>query len=131
MNRFYINQPVAKGEKKPARIEIFMSFLGYGKENAIKRDDLTQKCIAAGLIKASGNKENEDRAMRKLLERAKVDYSITNDGDGAGYYRPTREEQKQLSRNNKREDKKAISTFRGTKVSKALDADLKAGRLDE
>lgn len=129
MEKFYINQPVAKGEKKPDKIDVFMSFLGYGKENAIKRDDLTRKCVESRLIKDSPDKENEDRAMRKLLKRAKLDYSITNDGDGKGYYRPTKEDQLRLERNNNRERKKGISTIAGDKVNRAIADDYKHNRL--
>ncbi len=129
MKRFSIYQPVAKGEKKPDKIEVFMSFLEYGQENAIKREDLTQKCVEAGLIKGSGNKESEDRAMRKLLERAKVDYSITNNGKGKGYYRPTKEDRPSLERNNARERKKGISTIAGDKVNRAIADDFKHDRL--
>lgn len=115
---------------KQDRVEVFISlFTSYGKENAIKRCDLTQKCVDAGLIRESPNK---DRAMRKLLERARIDYkiSITNDGDGEGYYLPTKEEAVRLSKNNKREYRKAISTFRSSKINKALEDDFSHGRIN-
>ena len=71
--------------------------------------------------------------MRKLMHKAKVDYNIkiTNDGDGEGYYIPTSKESMQLARNNKREDKKAVSIFRNNKGNKALSEDYKVGRLNE
>ena len=133
MEKFHIYTPVAKGKPKPDKIDIFMSFFTPGKENAIKRDDLTQKCVDAGLVNKDSSKENQDRAMRKLIERAKVDYKfcITNDGKGEGYYIPTPKDAVRLARNNKREDKKAISTFRSTKVNKALTEDFKYGRVGE
>lgn len=127
MNTFYIYQKAANGSREP-EVSI-VDLIPIGKENAIKREELIVKCVYVGLI--AETIVDKDRKMRNLIAKAKLDYSITNDGDGAGYYRPTREEQKQLSRNNKREDRRAIATFRGTKVSKALEADYKAGRLDE
>lgn len=70
--------------------------------------------------------------MRNLIARVKVDYNvkITNDGDGEGYYIPTQKESVQLARNNKREDKKAISTLRNNKGNKALEEDYKHGRIE-
>lgn len=129
MNTFYINQPVAKGKGLPDKIDVFVGLFTPGKENAIKRDELTQRCVGAGLIGI--DVKDKDRAMRNLLARVKVDYNvqITNDGDGAGYYIPTFKESVQLARNNKREDKKAISTLKGNKGNKALYDDYQHGRL--
>lgn len=127
METFHIYQPVAKGKPKVDKIEVFMSFIPFGKENAIKRSLLVEKCVEAGLINASS--DNQDRSMRKLLKRAKVDYSITNDGDGKGYYRPTKEETKRLIRNHNRERKKAISTLAGEKYNGATIEDYKHGRM--
>ena len=126
MDNFYIYQKKATGNSE-SEISI-VDLIPVGKPNAIKREVLMLMCIEHGLIAESI--VDKDRKMRKLIEKAKLDYSITNDCDGAGYYHPPREEQKQLSRNNKREDRRAIATFRGTKVSKALEADYKAGRMD-
>ncbi len=110
-----------------------MSFIPTGKENAIKRQDLVQRCVGAGLISPNALPMNQDRAMRKMLERAKVDYKyyVTNDGDGKGYYRPTPKDAVRLARNNKREDRKAISTMRNGKGNKALCEDYKYGRIGE
>ena len=71
--------------------------------------------------------------MRMLLNRARVDYSIsiTNDGDGKGYYRPTKADLKLLSKNNKTSKKKAISSFVGNKVNVAMEDDFKHGRMEE
>lgn len=127
METFHIYQPIAKGKPKPDKVDIFMSFFTPGKENAIKRDDLTQKCVDAGLIGV--DVVHKDRAMRNLLQRAKIDYSITNDWDGQGYYIPTPKEAVRLDKNNARIDKHAASTFRGGKVNKALSEDYKHGRI--
>lgn len=127
METFHIYTPMANGEHKPDKVEIFMSFFTPGKENAIKRDDLTQKCVDAGLINA--DVADKDRAMRNILKRAKLDYSITNDGDGTGYYRPTKEESKRLEKNHKRERKKGISTIVGEKYNGATLEDYKHDRM--
>lgn len=131
METDYIYVPKAKGNRKPDKVEVFIGLFTPGKENAIKRDELTQRCVDAGLI--NPDVVDKDRLMRKLLARAKVDYNIkiTNDGDGEGYYLPTFKESIQLARNNKREDKKAVSIFRNNKGNKALSEDYKAGRLNE
>lgn len=124
-------KPVAKGTQKVDKVEIFAELIPKGKENAIKRTDLVDKCIEAGLIKADSARENQDRAMRKLLHRAKMDYCITNDGDGSGYYRPSKDDYQNLVKSNNREHKKAISTLGGLKTNKAMAEDYRVGRLDE
>ena len=125
METFYINVPKANGTKKIDKVEEFIKLLQYGKENAIKRNDLTEKCVLAGLI--DSETKDKDRAMRKLMHKAKVDYNIkiTNDGKGEGYYIPTFKEYRELAKNNKREDKKAVSIFRSQKGNKQLEEDYK------
>ena len=132
METFYIYTPKATGNRSPDKIEILVSFIKYGKENAIKREDLTKKCVESGII-SSKDEDNQDRAMRRLLNRARVDYSIsiTNDGDGKGYYRPTKSDLKLLSRNNNTSKKKAISSFVGNKVNVAMEDDFRHGRKEE
>ena len=132
METFYIYTPKATGNRSPDKIEILVSFIKYGKENAIKRAELTKKCVEAGII-SSEDEVNQDRAMRRLLNRARVDYniSITNDGDGKGYYRPTKSDLKLLSRNNNTSKKKAISSFVGNKVNVAMEDDFRHGRKEE
>lgn len=129
METYFINTPRAKGIKRPDKLEIFISLLGHGKENAIKRSDLVERCVGAGLI--DKDTKDKDRSMRKLIARAKIDFNIqiTNDGKGEGYYIPTFRESIQLAKNNKREDKKAVSIFRNNKGNKALSEDYKAERI--
>lgn len=129
METYFINNPRAKGIKRPDKLEIFISLLGHGKENAIKRSDLVERCVGAGLI--DKDTKDKDRSMRKLIARAKIDFNIqiTNDGKGEGYYIPTFRESIQLAKNNKREDKKAVSIFRNNKGNKALSEDYKAERI--
>lgn len=74
-------------------------------------------------------RENQDRAMRKMIQKARLDYSITNNGDGSGYYRPSKEDYQNLRKNNNRENKKAISTLGGLKTNKAIAEDYRVGRL--
>ena len=70
METFNIYMPIAKGKAKVDKVEIFAELIPKGKENAIKRDDLTQKCVEVGLI--GGNVVDKDRAMRKLMHKAKA-----------------------------------------------------------
>ena len=127
METFNIYVPMANGKAKIDKVEIFAELIPKGKDNAIKRDDLTQKCVEVGLI--DRNVVDKDRAMRNLLSNAKKDYSITNDGDGSGYYRPSKEDYENLRKNNNRENKKAISTLGGLKINKAIAEDYRVGRL--
>lgn len=131
METYYINIPKANGVKKVDKVEEFIKLLQYGKENAIKRNDLTEKCVLAGLI--GDETKDKDRAMRKLMQRAKIDYNIkiTNDGKGEGYYIPTFKEYRELAKNNKREDKKAVSIFRSQKGNKQLEEDYKTERITD
>ena len=131
METYYINVPKANGVKKVDKVEEFIKLIQYGKENAIKRNDLTEKCVLAGLI--GDETKDKDRAMRKLMQRAKIDYNIkiTNDGKGEGYYIPTFKEYRELAKNNKREDKKAVSIFRSQKGNKQLEEDYKTERITE
>lgn len=131
METYTMYVPLAKKTNNVDKIEVFAELIPKGKENAIKRSDLVDKCIEVGLIKADSVRDNQDRAMRRLLQIAKMDYSITNDGDGAGYYRPTKEDYQNLRKNNNRENKKAISTLGGLKNNKAIAEDYRVGRLDE
>lgn len=129
MEHFTIVQPMARGKAKVDKIEIFAELIPKGKENAIKRTDLILRCVGAGLIGV--DTVDKDRSMRNLLAKARMDYSITNNGDGSGYYRPTKEDYQNLRKNNNRENKKAISTLGGLKTNKAIAEDYRVGRLDE
>lgn len=127
METFNIYVPMANGKVKIDKVEIFAELIPKGKDNAIKRDDLTQKCVEVGLI--GGNVVDKDRAMRNLLSNAKKDYSITNDGDGSGYYRPTKEDYQRFKKNHNREKKKGISTIVSEKYNGATIEDYKHGRI--
>lgn len=98
----------------------------FGKENAISRSDLVSECISAGLINEGSG---ADRAMRHLLEKARFDYAISNNQDGKGYYRPTKEDYDDLRRDIAREDKRARTIFATNKVKRALLEDFRTGRI--
>lgn len=130
MNKFVAFVPV--GKKNPPKIdkiEVFVNLLGIGEENAVERNELTERCVNAGLI--SKDTIDKDRSMRKLLRRARMEYVILNDCKGKGYYRATPKDMMNLARSNKRESVRAISTFSGTKVSRAYEEDIKHGRIEE
>lgn len=84
MNTFYTDVPIAKGKPSVDLVEEFIAMVPFGEENAISRKILTQTCVAVGLI----DKEHKDpdRAMRAIMQKAKLDYAICNIGNG--YFRP-------------------------------------------
>lgn len=100
-----------------------------GRNNAISRKLLTDKCISAGLI--DKNISDKDRAMRRLLEKARRDYTILNISDGNGYYRVSREDLQDLQRYIKQEDNRAKAAFRNHALAKKLYEDYKAGRIKD
>lgn len=120
MNTFYINQPVAKG--KP--VFGIADYIPIGRENAITRDELLKVCITEKLCET-------DREMRKLIERARIEYVILNHSDGRGYYRPSREDMQDLQRYIRQEEKRAKSTFKNITMAKALYEDYRNGRIEE
>lgn len=127
METFQIYTPVAKGKPQIDKLEVFANLLMFGEENAVPREELTVKCIEAGLI--SKDSKDPDRGMRKLLQRARKEYVILNDGKGNGYYRPTSKELIRLSKSNKRENGRAIEVFKSNQKAKALEEDFKYGRV--
>lgn len=100
-----------------------------GRENAISRAILTEKCVSNGLI--DKKVKDKDRAMRKLVKKARIDWTILNLSDGDGYYRPTHEDLLELRRYIRQEERRGISVFKNIHNAKKLYEDLKAGRLNE
>lgn len=98
----------------------------FGKENAISRSQLVRECISAGLVNEG---KGADRAMRSLIEKARFDYAISNNQDGKGYYRPTKDDYDDLRRDIAREDKRARTIFATNRVKRALLEDFRTGRL--
>lgn len=126
MERFNIYQKKAAGNNNP-QINIAM-LIPQGRDNFVSRFELTKQCLEKGLI--DSNSHDPDRAMRKLLEIARRDYVILN-RSGGGYYRPTKDELKELQKYIRQEENRAKAVFSNLKMAKALYEDLKAGRLDE
>ncbi len=124
MERFYINQPRARGNEPPMTI---IDFIPFGRENAISRATLVNKCVVAGLI--GETTLWKDRKMRLLLERARLDYVILNMSDGKGYYRPTKEDMQELRRYIKQEDSRAKAAFRNHSMARKLLEDFEYGRM--
>lgn len=124
MNTFTIIQPKVEQKEEPITI---IDLIPVGRENAISRNDLTRKCIQCGLIKNTIS--DPDRKMRRLLKTARMDCTILNLSDGAGYYRVTREDLQDLQRYIRQGDSRAIETFRSISQSKKLYEDFKAERI--
>lgn len=122
MDKYYINVPVGTGTTHKNIIDL----IPIGRENAISRKLLTQKCLASGLI--DGECKDADRQMRKLLERARLDCTILNLSDGNGYYRVSHSDLMDLQRYIRQEDKRAKSSFRNHTLARKLYEDYKVGR---
>ena len=90
-----------------------------GRENAISREMLLEKCKAYGLC-------SSDRAMRKMIESEKTDYVILAREEG-GYYRPTHEDMLDLNRYIRQEKHRAMSILKNLKKALCLYEDYKRG----
>lgn len=126
MNTFSIYQRKATCNTEPAFTII--DLIPVGKENAISRKYLAQKCVEAGLI--DENVLDIDRQMRKLIEAARRDYVILNCSDGAGYYRVSKEDILELQKYIRQEENRGKQTFRNLKLAKRLYEDYKHERFD-
>ena len=126
MQKFDLYTKKAK-EERPQTVSI-IDFIPVGRENAISRKMLTEKCVAAGLI--DKNASDKDRAMRRLVEKARIDYTILNISDGNGYYRVSREDLQDLQRYIRQEDRRAKASFRNHALAKKLYEDYMHGRLE-
>ncbi|MBO5208042.1 MAG: hypothetical protein J6B68_01720 [Lachnospiraceae bacterium] len=106
-----------------------IDLIPVGRENAISRQMLTDKCVSVGLIDKSIS--DKDRAMRRLVEKARLDYTILNISDGNGYYRVSWEDLQDLQRYIRQEDSRAKAAFRNHALAKKLYEDYKAGRIKD
>lgn len=122
------NYYVKKGSQHKETITI-VDLIPVGRDNAISRSALTQLCISHKLIDESAT--DKDRAMRNLLSRARLDYTILNLSDGSGYYRPSHDDLLDLQRYIRQEESRAKATFKNLSMAKKLYEDYKAGRLNE
>lgn len=128
MEHFAVYTP--KATPTPPAITI-IDLIPTGRDNAISRDYLVTLCVQKGLVDQKLRPESRDRAMRRLLEKERLDYTILNLSDGEGYYRPSRDDLQDLQRYIRQEENRAKSTFRNISNAKALYEDYKRGRLTE
>lgn len=110
-----------------------IDFIPTGRDNAISRKLLAEICVANGLIAV--NSIDKDRYMRKLIEKARMDYTILNLSDGSGYYKLTSEtkasldELQDLQRYIRQEESRAKATFKNLSMAKSLYEDYRSERL--
>ena len=69
--------------------------------------------------------------MRRLVKKARIDWTILNLSDGDGYYRPTHDDLLDLRRYIRQEENRGKAVFKNIQNAKKLYEDLKAGRLNE
>lgn len=105
----------------------FVDLIPVGRDNAISRQLLTQKAVFYGLIDKKC--KTQDRTMRRLLEKTRLDFTVLNLSDGNGYYRPSRDDLMDLNRYIRQEESRAKATFRNLSMAKKLYADYKAERV--
>ena len=123
MDKFIIYIPKSDN-KFDDLVEKFMKLIPYGEENAIDRTVLTRACVCHGLIDEYS--KDKDRTMRKLLQKAKIDYAICS--TVKGYFRPTKEDVLALKRCIAKEKSRVQSTCFSINTMEKLYEDYKAGR---
>ena len=106
-----------------------VELIPIGRNNAISRNDLIEKCVVFDLI--DRNASDKDREMRRLLQKARLDYTILNLSDGNGYYRVSRDDLQDLQRYIKQEDNRAKASFGNHTLAKKLYEDYQSGRVKE
>jgi hypothetical protein len=126
MEHFAVYTP--KVAPTPPAITI-IDLIPVGRDNAISRDYLVAHCVNKGLVDQNSSLESQDRAMRRLLEKARLDYTVLNLSRGEGYYRPARDDLQDLQRYIRQEENRAKSTFRNISNAKALYEDYMHGRI--
>lgn len=124
MERFDVYVKEATGTSKITIADL----IPIGRENAISRKSLTQKCVQNNLIDESI--KDKDRMMRNLINKDRIDFVILNLSNGEGYYRPTKEDLQELSKYIKQEENRAKASFRNLSKAKALYEDFRNGRLE-
>lgn len=126
MEHFAVYTP--KATPTPPAITI-IDLIPTGRDNAISRDYLVTLCVQNGLVDENKSPKSKDRAMRRLLERARLDYTILNLSDGEGYYRPSKDDLQDLQKYIRQEESRAKATFRNISNAKALYEDYMHGRI--
>lgn len=119
--------PIVKEDTSSSIVDL----IPVGRDNAISRKTLISLCLANGLISDIGSDENKDRAMRKLIEKARHDYTILNLSNGRGYYRVSKDDLLDLQRYIRQEDNRARASFRNHSMARKLYEDYNAGRIDD
>lgn len=107
-----------------------IDLIPVGKENAIKREQLTRLCFQYGLI---ADVKDKDRAMRELIGEARKEHSIINMSHGDGYYQPrtdSKEEMAELNAFIQQEERRGINSIRRVGVAKATYEDFIRGRFE-
>lgn len=97
-----------------------IDLIPIGMENAISRKQLTKLCLDCGLIDLDS--VDPDRDMRRLIQKAKLDWAILSLPNG-GYYQPNvnkAEDIAALRKYAKREEKRAVSIFKTLKKARAV-----------
>ena len=126
MEHFFLYVPPGTGQKQEHSI---VDLIPIGRENAISRKMLVQLCVQNGLVEEYLSDSGKDRVMRRLIEHARIDYTILNLSDGRGYYRPSKEDLMELQKYIRQEESRAKSTFKNLSMAKKLYEDYKTGRL--
>ena len=126
MTTFHAYVKKTKNDVVPAITII--DLIPFGKENAISRKRLLQECITKGLVEDTIS--DPDRKMRQLIETARRDYVILNCSDGAGYYRPNKEDILELRKYIRQEENRGKQTFSNITLAKKLYEDYKHERFD-
>lgn len=125
MEHFFMYVPKGNGEKAEHSI---VDLIPVGRDNAISRKMLLCLCIQNNIIE---NSTDADRAMRNLIKKARLDYTILNLSDGHGYYRPSMDDLQDLQKYIRQEENRGKATFKNIALAKRLYEDYKAGRLNE
>ena len=88
-----------------------IDLIPVGKENAIKREQLTRLCFQYGLI---ADVKDKDRAMRDLIGEARMEHPIINMSHGDGYYQPRKDSKEEMAELNafiRQEERRGITIF--------------------
>lgn len=107
-----------------------IDLIPVGKENAIKREQLTRLCFQYGLI---ADVKDKDRAMRELIGEARKEHSIINMSHGDGYYQPRKDSKEEMAELNafiRQEERRGINSIRRVGVAKATYEDFIRGRFE-
>lgn len=126
MEKYKIYVPKATGNEQDINVA---DLIPIGRENAITRSYLVTLCVEHGLVDEKSR--DKDRIMRKLVERARLDYTILNLSNGDGYYRPSIKDIQDLQKYIRQEENRAKSTFRNITNAKALYEDYKHNRIED